>query len=145
MDFCCGKWTGNNSHDNSLIRQALRPVFTKVKWLYLPKIRRFLPQETKNECIKKALPNDPLITDTRWNIYGRKKTAIALWRCGFFFSKDLYGRLKTVNWLRGPDLNRRPSGYEPDELPGCSTPRPSLLFHQVTLLLLILIGCGGRI
>ena len=26
-------------------------------------------------------------------------------------------------WLRGPDLNRRPSGYEPDELPGCSTPR----------------------
>ena len=28
-------------------------------------------------------------------------------------------------WLREPDLNRRPSGYEPDELPGCSTP------HQV--------------
>ena len=25
--------------------------------------------------------------------------------------------------LRGPDLNQRPSGYEPDELPGCSTPR----------------------
>src|SRR5262252_9318293 len=30
-----------------------------------------------------------------------------------------------VNWLRGLDLNQRPSGYEPDELPGCSTP------HQV--------------
>jgi hypothetical protein len=26
-------------------------------------------------------------------------------------------------WLRGRDLNPRPSGYEPDELPGCSTPR----------------------
>ena len=25
--------------------------------------------------------------------------------------------------LRGPDLNRRPRGYEPRELPGCSTPR----------------------
>jgi hypothetical protein len=25
-------------------------------------------------------------------------------------------------WLRGRDLNPRPSGYEPDELPGCSTP-----------------------
>ena len=28
-----------------------------------------------------------------------------------------------IIWLRGPDLNRRPSGYEPDELPSCSTPR----------------------
>ena len=25
--------------------------------------------------------------------------------------------------LRGEDLNLRPSGYEPDELPDCSTPR----------------------
>ncbi len=28
-----------------------------------------------------------------------------------------------INWLRGLDLNQRPSGYEPDELPDCSTPR----------------------
>ena len=26
-------------------------------------------------------------------------------------------------WLRGLDLNQRPSGYEPDELPYCSTPQ----------------------
>jgi hypothetical protein len=26
------------------------------------------------------------------------------------------------DWLRGLDLNQRPLGYEPNELPGCSTP-----------------------
>jgi hypothetical protein len=33
----------------------------------------------------------------------------------------------SLNWLRGLDLNQRPSGYEPDELPGCSTPRLQIL------------------
>src|SRR6185312_5299349 len=28
-----------------------------------------------------------------------------------------------LNWLRGLDLNQRPQGYEPCELPGCSTPQ----------------------
>ena len=32
------------------------------------------------------------------------------------------GSFVTKIWLRGRDLNPRPSGYEPDELPGCSTP-----------------------
>ena len=26
-----------------------------------------------------------------------------------------------LNWVQGLDLNQRPSGYEPDELPDCST------------------------
>ena len=28
----------------------------------------------------------------------------------------------SAKWLRGLDLNQRPLGYEPNELPGCSTP-----------------------
>src|ERR1700721_215082 len=28
-----------------------------------------------------------------------------------------------ADWLRGLDLNQRPLGYEPNELPGCSTPQ----------------------
>ena len=29
----------------------------------------------------------------------------------------------TLLWLRGVDLNHRPLGYEPNELPDCSTPQ----------------------
>ena len=39
-------------------------------------------------------------------------------------------RISSRGWLRGRDLNPRPLGYEPNELPDCSTPRqnqPSLM------------------
>jgi hypothetical protein len=45
------------------------------------------------------------------------------------FSLTVLNEINAINhrggkdWLRGLDLNQRPSGYEPDELPDCSTPR----------------------
>src|ERR1700728_2495669 len=38
-------------------------------------------------------------------------------RCGSFPWRGVFG------WSRGVDLNHRPLGYEPNELPDCSTPQ----------------------
>ena len=39
----------------------------------------------------------------------------------------------TLFLLRGKDLNLRPSGYEPDELPSCSTPRYVAILQHVQI------------
>jgi hypothetical protein len=41
------------------------------------------------------------------------------------FKRKTFGvspQRQEAKWLRGLDLNQRPLGYEPNELPDCSTP-----------------------
>ena len=47
-----------------------------------------------------------------------------LWKKPYDILAD---RTACPTWLRGPDLNRRPRGYGPRELPGCSTPLDSVV------------------
>src|SRR5262245_6347600 len=67
------------------------------------------------------LTADRSTTELRWIGFGNAEHTLA---SPFVQSKRRCGTKERLrNWLRGLDLNQRPSGYEPDELPGCSTPR----------------------
>jgi hypothetical protein len=41
--------------------------------------------------------------------------------CNSLNKKPLGLSPRGLNWVQSLDLNQGPSGYEPDELPGCST------------------------
>src|SRR5437899_5665634 len=47
--------------------------------------------------------------------------------CASVTNRSQRGPRRLEIWLRGRDLNPRPLGYEPNELPDCSTPRQSQL------------------
>ena len=53
-----------------------------------------------------------------------------------FIEKNGRFSIKTYRffWVQGPDLNRRPPGYEPDELPNCSTLRYRKYQNQNTII-----------
>jgi hypothetical protein len=49
------------------------------------------------------------------------------------------GLVRLEKWLRGGDLNPRPLGYEPNELPDCSTPRHGMRRKSPN------VGCDGTL
>ena len=53
------------------------------------------------------------------------------------FRKPL--KVTYIKWLRELDLNQRPSGYEPDELPDCSIPRYFCILRNLLFLLTFLL------
>ena len=78
---------------------------------------KILPCEGSNPARGLKYPNViPHFFKNFFGIWVAKKPDIS----GFFLHVIL---LVMLIWLRRLDLNQRPSGYEPDELPSCSTPR----------------------
>src|SRR5690606_38261466 len=88
------------------------PVIKSIRWTSTGQCRstnkKWAPGPLDDYCLRTATGRCDCRTNT-------KKPLI-----GAFESARTFERIKI--WLRGLDLNQRPSGYEPDELTSCSTP-----------------------
>ena len=71
---------------------------------------------------------------SQWN-YSFLRNLFILGFPGIEKEPQLCIKITVLIWVQGEDLNLRPPGYEPDELPNCSTLRynsslPYLLYHN---------------
>ena len=91
---------------------------------------KIFPCEGSNPARGLKYPNViPHFFKNFFGIWVAKKPDIS----GFFLHVIL---LVMLIWLRRLDLNQRPSGYEPDELPSCSTPRYFILSLPYDLIII---------
>ena len=103
------------------------PPFCGLPFSGLPKIAaglpaRFLGKRRRRRQCKEFARGFLLRAPKKYRRTFWEEGAAAFQVKHFGEAEMLTGR-RAATWLRGQDSNLRPSGYEPDELPNCSTPR----------------------
>ena len=100
---------------------SIDPAWVRAKLERLEELLRAEPARAKIE-IAKHLDGELVIEPLPDDETGHRRAQVS----GRVKSNGLLANQEAVyadRWLRGLDLNQRPLGYEPNELPGCSTPR----------------------
>ena len=92
------------------------PIFAPLK----ATTRHFAKQVSRDRALSSNVIHPRCVVDPSLDIAGYANVKLA---AAVLQNVNAISHRDQKDWLRGLDLNQRPSGYEPDELPGCSTPR----------------------